>query len=425
MMVLYLQEIGFSQTSIGEMFTYTLLGDALISIILTSRADRVGRRVSLLIGSALAIVTTIIFASQTNFSILLISAIFGVISPSGNEIGPFMSIELSSLSQVTDESDRTILLAWYNFFGSLLSALGAMICGNLLTLFQHTLKFNKLESYRYVLLLYGCIQIVSFVLIFMLSPAIEMPKREDAKIKEVNPVNLYLGLHKSKSIVLHLSLLFMIDAFAGTFILQSIISSWFHDTYGTSVKVLGEIVFICNIVAGISALFAARLADYIGLVMTMTVTHLPSNILIILVPLMPNELSAIILLCFRYSISQMDVPTRNAYVQGVVDPDERSAANGITNVVRSIGGSMGPYLAGLLYQQPKFSAFPFFIAGVLKIIYDLLLVYSFISVKPSSEISFTPIVGKEEEDAVLMNNNTDESDDNNMHIEMKELSSQA
>jgi hypothetical protein len=110
------------------------------------------------------------------------------------------------------------------------------------------------------------------------------------------------------------------------------ISNWFFVEYKTNPAVLGSIIFFCNLVAGVSALFAATLADHIGLVLTMVVTHLPSNVLLILVPLMPNELLSILMICARYCISQMDVPTRNAYVQGVVDPDERSAANGITNV---------------------------------------------------------------------------------------------
>jgi MFS family permease len=135
-------------------------------------------------------------------------------------------------------------------------------------------------------------------------------------------------------------------------------------------------IFVCNLVAGISALFAAKLAEVIGLIMTMVVTHLPSNVLIILVPLMPNESLAITMLCLRYSISQMDVPTRNAYVQGVVDADERSAASAVTNVVRSVGACAGPYLAGLLYARPDLMNYPFYIAGGVKIVYDLLLLWS-------------------------------------------------
>lgn len=245
--------------------------------------------------------------------------------------------------------------------------------------------FTLLEACKAALYVYAMIQLLLLYIFYLLSPEIEVPDYIHAKVKEANPVSLFLGLHKSKWIVLQLSLLFMIDSFAGSFILQSIISSWFHSTYHTSTDRLGVIVFVCNIFAGISALFAAKLANSIGLIVTMVVTHLPSNVLVMLVPLMPNETTAIAMLCARFSISQMDVPTRNAYVQGVVDPDERSAANGVTNVVRSIGAAFGPLVAGYLYADPKYKNYPFYIAGGLKIVYDLLLLISFRSVKPDTE----------------------------------------
>jgi predicted MFS family arabinose efflux permease len=312
----------------------------------------------------------------------------GVITPSGSEIGPFMAIEISGLSQVTPDTNRTKLMAWYTLAGCIASALGALVCG-------FTLQFcatdfpdmGTLGAYKVVLLMYFATQVALTALFYNLSPAIEVP-HGNAKVGALsNPVGVFLGLHKSQGIVLKLSALFMIDAFAGSFVLQSMTSAWFDQTYRTDPQMLGTLVFICNIVAGFSALFAAQLADKIGLILTMVVTHLPSNILLILVPLMPNETLAIVFLCLRYSISQMDVPTRNAYVQGVVDPDERSAANGITNVVRSIGGSTGPYLAGLLYSSPRYAAYPWLIAGGLKILYDLLLLYNMRSVRPPEEVA--------------------------------------
>jgi len=240
-----------------------------------------------------------------------------------------------------------------------------------------------LTACRFMMTLYTIIQACQVLLIYGLSPDIEtFTKTEISQM----PTNACIGLEKSKWTVVKLSLLFMIDSFGGSFVLQSIVSGWFFHIYGTPTSKIGTMIFVCNIFAGVSALFAAKLADSIGLVLTMVVTHLPSNVFIILVPLMPNETWAIAMLCLRYSISQMDVPTRNAYVQGVVDPTERSAANGVTNVVRSIGGSVGPYCAGLLYSNPKYVDYPFFVAGSLKIIYDLLLLYSFTSLKPQHEI---------------------------------------
>lgn len=383
MLVVYLTELGMPVSSVGWLFSLTLLGDAVISLFLTSRADVFGRRATLIIGSVLSGVTSVIFLTQNNFIVLLIAGVIGVISPSGNEIGPFMAVELSALAQVTKAADRTRLMAWYNLFGCFASASGALLCGFIIELVVSSGN-SQLTAYRAVLALYAIVQLLLGYLFHRLSPAIEVPKA-NAHVKEVNPVSLFLGLHKSKGIILKLSAFFIIDSFAGSFVLMSIITDWFHAVYGTSPKLLGSMVFFCNLVAGVSALFAAKLADSIGLIMTMVVTHLPSNVLLALVPLMPNETAAIAMLCARYCISQMDVPTRNAYVQGVVAEDERSAANGVTNVVRSFGAAMGPYFAGYLMTQSSTMGYPFIIAGGLKIVYDLLIVSSFSSIPTDQE----------------------------------------
>ena len=364
------------------MFTLTLIGDMFVSLGLTSHADRYGRKGTLMIGAVLSIITGVTFAFQSNFWLLLISAIIGVISPSGNEIGPFMAIELSAISQVTRGEDRTRIGAWYNLFGSFATAAGALFCGIMVSYIHTSWGYSTLFAYRAVMILYSACQVLKLFLFTLLSPAIEVP---EATVKKVNPVALFLGLHKSQAIVLKLCLLFVIDSFAGSFVLQSFISAWFANNRATPENKLGLMLFVCNIVAGISALFAAKLADLIGLIWTMGLTHLPSNILLLLVPLMPTQALAIAMLCLRFSISQMDVPTRNAYVQGVVDVDERSAANGVTNVVRSLGASAGPYLATLLYASPSTANYPFYIAGGLKIVYDLLLIASFSSVPTPEE----------------------------------------
>ena len=387
MLALYLSELKYTAGDIGLMFTLTLLGDAIISLGITTHADYFGRRKMLIAGAVLGMLTTMVFITETNFWVLTIAAVVGVITPSGNEIGPFMAIELSSLAQVTSETFRTQLMAWYVLAGCLSSAVGALVCG--LTLYYcHTEDpaMSQVTSYRLVLIMYFGTQILLSALFVNLSDKIEVPPVQASVGEMSNPVGVFMGLHKSKGLVLQLSPLFMIDSFAGSFVLQTVTSAWFHSTYGTSPEKLGVLVFVCNIVAGVSALFAAQIADRIGLVNTMVVTHIPSNILLVLVPLMPNETAALVVLCLRYSISQMDVPTRNAYVQGVVDADERSAANGITNVVRSVGAAAGPYFAGLLYNSASYTSYPWYIAGGLKIVYDLLLLYNMQHVLPSNEV---------------------------------------
>jgi MFS family permease len=186
-------------------------------------------------------------------------------------------------------------------------------------------------------------------------------------------------------VVLKLSSLFAMDAFAGGLLVQSFMAYWFHVRFGVDSGILGSIFFGANILAGISALLAVRLADRFGLINTMVFTHIPSNILLMLVPLMPTLPLAIAMLLIRFSISQMDVPTRQSYTMAVVAPDERSAAAGVTAIARSIGASLSPVLTGLLFSVPMLFSTPFFISGGLKIIYDLLLYREFRSVRPPEE----------------------------------------
>jgi sugar phosphate permease len=195
----------------------------------------------------------------------------------------------------------------------------------------------------------------------------------------------FLGLHRSRAIIFKLFGLFSMDAFAGGFVLQSIVAYWFHLRFGVQPALLGGIFFGANILAGVSALTAAWVASRIGLIRTMVFTHIPSNILLILVPLMPNLPLAITVLLLRFSISQMDVPTRQSYTMAVVAPDERSAAAGITGIARTTGASLSPVATGPLLANPVLINMPFFISGGIKILYDVLLYRSFKAMKPPEE----------------------------------------
>jgi MFS family permease len=193
------------------------------------------------------------------------------------------------------------------------------------------------------------------------------------------------GLHQSRRVVFGLAGLFMVDAFGGGFVVQSILAYWFNLRFGVPPALLGTIFFGANLLAGLSALSAAHVAKRLGLINTMVVTHLPSNLMLMLVPLMPNLPLAIGLLLLRYSISQMDVPTRQSYTMAVVSPDERSAAAGVTGVARTIGAALSPLLAGPLMSNPATLGLVFLIAGVLKIGYDLALYFNFRTVRPPEE----------------------------------------
>jgi predicted MFS family arabinose efflux permease len=218
-----------------------------------------------------------------------------------------------------------------------------------------------------------------------LTPTIEVPANMHGASAGHPASRRILGLDRSKKVVFRLAALFSLDAFAGGFVIQSLMVLWFNQKFGVEPVVLGAIFFGANILAGVSALSAAWVAGKIGLINTMVFTHLPSNVLLILVPFMPSLGLAIALLLLRFSISQMDVPTRQSYTMAVVAPDERSAASGITGVARTIGAALSPVITGMFMSYPAFLGLPFIISGGLKIVYDLALYFNFRAVKPPEE----------------------------------------
>jgi MFS family permease len=378
-LALYLAETGLTEPQIGLLFTFTLAGDAGISLWLTTSADRFGRRKTLIIGAVLMLGAGIAFIITHNVIVLMAAAIIGVISPSGNEIGPFLSIEQASLSHLVSNENRTNVFAWYNLVGSFATASGALAGGWLAHALQ-TRGWTILASYKVILSGYALGGLILAILFLRLSSSLEVERKVLAGTKVV------LGLHRSRSVVMRLSAMFALDAFAGGLVIQSLIAYWFHVNYGIDESVIGSIFFGANILAGFSALLAVRIAKRIGLINTMVFTHIPSNILLILVPLMPTLPLAIAVLLLRFSISQMDVPTRQSYTMAVVSPDERSAASGVTAIARSVGSAISPSLTGILLASAASLNLPFFLAGGLKIIYDLLLYREFRALRPAEEV---------------------------------------
>ncbi len=382
-LVIYLAYLGFNQQQIGWLLALTLVGDAVISLGVSLIADSVGRRRMLRLGALLMMFAGIAFVCSDHFVFLLLAAIIGVISPSGNEVGPFLAIEQASLSHIVPEDKRTGVFAWYNLAGFGATAVGALTVGVLLkTLIAAGI--NILCAYKIILLIYALIGLALWFLFGQVSNKVEVSLTPQ-------PLNLSmlansrLGIRQSRAMVLRLSALFALDAFAGGFILQSLLAYWFHVRFGADIMVLGGIFFGANFLAGISSLLAVRLAKRFGLVNTMVFTHLPSNVLLVLIVFMPNLTWAVIVFLLRCTISQMDVPTRQAYVMAVVAPSERSAAGGITNVARTLGASMAPLFAGPLLASPALIGLPIILAGSLKIVYDLLLFQNFKRIKPPEE----------------------------------------
>jgi len=380
-LVLYLREIGFSEARIGALLAFTLLGDAVISVTLTTRADHLGRRRMLKLGAALMILGGAGMALFSDFHLLLVAAIIGVLSPSGNEIGPFLAIEQACLAEIVRPGGRTRLFAWSHVLGFSANAVGALAGGWLAGALQHR-GWAPVESYRLLLWLYAAAGGVLFALLGFCGAEIETGRGPSSA---GGRPSAWHGLEKSKGHVAKLSALFMLDALGGGFIVQSFVAYWFHRKFGADLTVLGGILSGTTLLSGLSALAAVPLARRFGLLNTMVFTHLPSNVLLILVPFMPTLAGAAAMLLARHLISQMDVPTRQSYVNAIVPAEERSAANGVTMTLRQAGAALGPLAAGPLMAVPALAGLCFVIGGGIKGIYDLLIWRAFVRVRPREE----------------------------------------
>jgi MFS family permease len=378
-LVLYLDARGLDPVAIGAVLTLTLIGDAVISLWLTTHADRFGRRRVLIASSLLVAAAGAAFAATDLLPLLIVAGVIGVISPTGNEVGPFLAVEQAALTEIVPDRRRTATFAWYNLAGYVATALGALAAG-LVGQILIAAGWTELDAYRAVVLGYAAIGLLMAALASRLGPDIEVdaPSADDG-------IGRRLGLGRSRPVVVRLSALFSLDAFAGGFIPLSLMAFWFTVRFGVNPATLGAIFFAANLLSAVSALSAARIAARFGLINTMVFTHLPSNVLLMLVPLMPTLPLAVAVLLLRFTLSQMDVPTRQSYVMAVVEPDERSAAAGVTGIARTVGAAISPSISTVLVSGAATAALPFYIAGGLKILYDLLVYRDFRAVRPAEE----------------------------------------
>jgi len=369
---LYLDAVGLSPVAIGWIFTAALAGGAVMTIIITAVADRFGRRALLIVGAVLMALAGSVFALSRDPVLLMIAAVVGTISPSGKEVGPFLSIEQAILPQTTHDEQRTAIFSAYNLVGSFAGAVGALAVA-----IPSLLSLSTITGYRFLLWGYVVAAMVLAVLFGLLSRQVETKKRANLQSRQY-------GVHKSRQIVAKLAGLFAVDAFAGGFIVQSIVAYWFYLRFNTDLNALGGIFFGTNLLSALSFLAAPAIARRFGLLNAMVFTHLPSNFLLLLVPLMPTLELAVIMLFVRNSLSQLDVPTRQSYTMAVVDADERAASAGILSVARNAGAAVAPLFTGAILAVPTLGL-PFLLAGGLKIIYDLWIFAVFRNVKPPEE----------------------------------------
>jgi MFS family permease len=378
-LVLYLDASGLDPVAIGAVLTLTLIGDTVISLWLTTHADRLGRRRVLIVSSLLVFAAGVAFAATDALPLLIVAGIVGVISPTGNEVGPFLAVEQAALTEIVPGRRRTATFAWYNLAGYVATATGALAAG-LIGQALISAGLVEVDAYRAVVIGYAVIGLAMAAIALRLGPTIEV-----AAAPTDQGIARRLGLGRSRSVVIRLAALFSLDAFAGGFIPLSLMAFWFTIRFGVSPAVLGAIFFASNMLSAVSALSAARIAARFGLINTMVFTHLPSNVLLMLVPLMPTLPLAVAVLLVRFTLSQMDVPTRQSYVMAVVEPDERSAAAGVTGIARTVGAAISPAISTVLVTGAATAALPFYIAGGLKIVYDLLIYRDFRAIRPSEE----------------------------------------
>lgn len=377
-LAIYLKLIGFDDILIGIILSATLINSVIFTLFASFYADRLGRRNVLILYALMMSISGSIFFITENPIALIIGALIGTLNITGSETSAFLSIEQSILPQtIKDNRKRNTLFGFYNMAGTFAMGAGILIV-NLPVLIQNEFQFDQIYAIKLLFLFYSLLGILIIGIYLKLSSSIEIKKEKIFKpiSKTLNP--------KSKKIVAKLSGLFAIDSFAGGFAIQSIVSFWFFTKFDIDLSTISYIFSIGSVLTAFSYLIAAKIADKIGLINTMVFTHIPSNILLILLAFAPNLEIAIVFYMLRMALSQMDVPTRQSYIVAVVEEDERTASAGITNLSRNIAQAISPSITGYIIGFLSLSA-PFIIGGLLKILYDITLYINFRKIKPAEE----------------------------------------
>jgi MFS family permease len=357
-----LEQGGWSSLRVGLLLTAILAGTVVTTVAVGRFGDRIGRRrtyLGLCVGLAGAGVA---FGLSEEFWVLALVALTGTLSTEVVESGPFTSLEQAMLPAGLGASARTALFGRYNAVATLAGSIGALAAGGPALLRD---AWSGAPDDRAFFLLFVPVGVAGAILAWSLSERVEAPP-----LPAGTPMRLGV-VGASRPAVVRLAALFAVDSFGGGFVVQAFIAYWFSVKFGTSVEVLGVVFFAVGILQSLSFLAATRLASRFGLLNTMVFTHLPSNLFLMAVPLAPTFSLALALLLARFALSQMDVPTRQAYLVALVTPEERTAAVATTNVARYLARPVGPLLAGA--AQRVALGLPFLIGGGVKVVYDLTL----------------------------------------------------
>ena len=366
----YLLALGFTPLQVGVIATASLLGSALLTIGVGFLGARHDRRQLLLAGAGLMIATGVAFAVVHDYALLLVVALAGTINPSAGSVSVFVPLEHAVLAREVTERERTGMFARYSLAGALAAAAGGL--ASAMPDHLAPVGLDRLAGIQAMFVLYALLGLLGGLL-YALIPRRPVPAAGTAA-----------ALGPSRRVVLKLAVLFSLDAFAGGFVVQSLVALWLFEQFNLSLSQAGAFFFWSGMLSAFSFPVAARLSRRIGLVNTMVFTHIPSSVALMLAALAPTLPLALFFLLIRAALSQMDVPTRSSYVMAVVTEAERAAAASFTSVPRSLAASISPVLAGALFAA-SFRAWPLLICGTLKIVYDLLLLAQFRSLKPPEE----------------------------------------
>jgi MFS family permease len=369
---------GFSGLQIGVIVTGMLLGSAVMTMVVGTKAYAVPRRTLLFGGSALMLVTGGLFGLFTSFAALLVIGIIGTMNPTAGDVSVFLPLEQSMLAGTTPPVSRTALYARYTFIGGIAGACGSLAIRIPEAIAAHT-SLSEEAALRWCFAVYALAGIV----VFALYRSLHGPEASGRGV-------VAAPLGKSRSVVYRLAALFSLDALGGGFVVQSMLALWLFRRFDLSVGAAGTLLFVTGTLSAASGFVAAWLAARIGLVRTMVFTHLPANCFLIAAAFMPTMPLAVTMLVLRSLLSSMDVPARTSYVMAVVSPAERAAAASVTNVPRSLAAALPPTAAGWMLDRSSFG-WPLVIAGICKIAYDLLLLRQFRHIHPEEEQQGEPV----------------------------------
>lgn len=367
----YLTAIGLGAFEVGIVATLALLGSALTTLGIGYLGAKADQRRLLLAACFLMTATGLAFAGAETYVAVLLIASVGTINPSAGSVSIFVPLEHALLARSVADGDRTRMFARYSLIGALAAAVGSLASGSPDLLAG--LGLARLDALRGMFLVYALLGVIGGVLYARL-PADPAPAAAEPAAT----------LGPSRVVVYKLAALFSIDAFAGGFVVQSIVALWLFAKFGLSLSAAAFFFFWSGVLAAFSFPVAAWLSQRIGLVNTMVFTHIPSSLCLILAAIAPSLDVALGLLLVRAALSQMDVPTRSSYVMAVVTPPERPAAASVTSVPRSLAAAVSPAIAGWLFAA-GLEVWPLVICGVLKILYDLALLWAFRHIKPPEE----------------------------------------